>query len=186
MSLKDCSARARRLLSGFDAAAGAERWAVPFPLAVFGTLRAGLRNHGHMQRGRIQAQCRAFLPHFVARGLELYCRRSASAPFEVYFYDASDWHQVIAETDELEDFDPAQQPAAGYHRSLAWLRVLPAEFDARAYDPEWIDDERDLEIEPARWPEFAQVPCWVYSSLEQNRLVSGFRDTPIIWDGSAV
>src|SRR5437899_1624417 len=96
----------RRLLEALAATPPAQRWQLPFPLAVFGTLRAGFRNHALMQLGRIIGKRLAFLPHFRARQIDLVCHPGGSAPFEIYFYAHEDWTAVIDPVDRLEGFVP--------------------------------------------------------------------------------
>ena len=175
--------QARRLLASLDATPPAQRWQMPFPMAVFGTLRAGFRNHHLMQLGRIAARQLAFLPHFRACQIDLVFHAGASAPFEIYFYEPADWQAVIDPVERLEGFSPHGPRTGSYHRSLAWLSLLPDEFQHAAYAPAMLEAERDLELKPASWPQYDRVPCWIYSSIAQNERAREMPDSPIIWDG---
>lgn len=174
---------ARRLHERLAGTPPRERWELPFPLAVFGTLRAGFRNHALMQLGPVAACRRAFLPHFRARQIDLICHPRASAPFEVYCYDPAAWAAVIDPVDRLEGFAAPGSPAASYHRSLAWLYLLPAEFTHPMFGPDMLEGERDLGLDPASWPTYERLPCWIYSSVRQNTHALSRPDSPIIWDG---
>jgi gamma-glutamylcyclotransferase (GGCT)/AIG2-like uncharacterized protein YtfP len=176
--------RAQLLLSTLPATPPAARWDFPFPLAVFGTLRDGMENNHLMHLGRIQAHHRAFLPHFVACDIELRYRRGATAPFEIFVYESDEWHKIIGPVDRLEDFSPDVSLEHGYHRTLAWLRLLPADYDHPAYTGAMLRGERDLGIDPATWVMYERVPCWIYANLAQNRRGSHEADCPIIWDGA--
>ena len=158
-----------------------QRWRQPLPLAVFGTLRAGQRNHHLMQATPIVATRRAFLPHFRAEGIELYFHADGSAPFEIFWYDPAGWEEVLGPVEALEEFQPGIV-TNGYHRSLAWLSLLPADFDHPAFACE-LELSRDLGLAPAAWAGFERVPCWIYSNLAQNRLAQQHGAAPLIWDG---
>lgn len=178
-------AGARTLLTALPNTPTAARWNLPFPLAVFGTLRRGFANHHLMQRGRIQAERRALLPHFVARDLELFFHAGASAPCEVFFYAPDQWQRVIGPVDELEEFVPGQVQAIGYHRTLAWLRLVPDGFRHPLFETTELAHERNLAIQRSQWEEYEQVPCWVYANVRANQQAGTMIDSPIIWDGSA-
>jgi len=157
------------------------RWQLPLPLAVFGTLRAGQCNHHLLRSAPIRATYRAFLPHFRAEGIELYFHAHTCAPFEVYCYDAVGWEQVLGPVEALEEFRPGEI-TTGYHRTLAWLHRLPADFDHPAFAVA-LEQPRDLALPPAFWRGCERSACWIYSSLAQNRLARAHGDGPLIWDG---
>lgn len=159
-----------------------ERWALPFPLAVYGTLRQGFCNYHLMQRSPYFHHCRAFLPHFYARGIELFCRENATCPFEIFCYEPAGWAHLLPPIEELEEFQPGVVQEPGYHRTLAWLYLLPDDYLHPAYQCD-LPVERDLRLERAQWPRHTRVPCWVYSSLPQNRLAAALDESPLIWDG---
>ena len=176
-------AGARTLYSALPNTPSAARWSLPFPLAVFGTLRRCFANHHLMQLGRIQAHRYAFLPHFWARDLELIFHAGASTPCEVFFYAPDQWQRVIGPVDELEAFVPGQVQASGYHRTLAWLRLLPDSFCHPLFEATELAHERNLAIERSHWEEYEQVPCWVYANVRANQQAREMIDTPVIWDG---
>jgi hypothetical protein len=161
-------------------------WQLPFPMGVFGTLRAGCRNHALMQTRPVAKQQRGFLPHFAARAIGLHYRTGACAPFEIYGYSASDWQAMILPVDELEEFRPGMVDPDGYHRTLAWVYLLPEQFDDPIYDVALLPEERDLRIAARLWSTYERVPCWIYSGIAQNRAAAAQRESPIIWDGVTV
>jgi len=173
----------RRLYAGFAPTPPDDRWRMPLPLAVFGTLRAGFRNHALMQLGPVAECHRAFLPHFRARQIDLYCHPGASAPFEIYCYEPDTWATVIDPVDRLEGFVAPGSPAASYHRSLAWLYLLPEGFAHAMFAPDMLERDRDLGLDPTTWPTYERLPCWIYSSVQQNELARPLPDSPVIWDG---
>lgn len=174
--------RAHRLLASLHETPPAQRWMIPFPMAVFGTLRAGFRNHHLMQLGRIADRKLAFLPHFRARQIDLVFHSGASAPFEVFFYEPADWQMMIEPVERLEGFAPTGPRTGSYHRTLAWLSLLSDDFRHPAYEPAMLEAERDLAIPAATWSEYDRVPCWIYSALAQNQRASERPDSPLIWD----
>lgn len=183
------------LLHDFEGSGDLCRWNFPFPMGVFGTLRKGWANNylmgGRVANHRLQpyrykSHYKAFLPDFVASGLTIYYRPDASAPFEVFAYDRDQWEQMIVAVDSLEGFTP---PDGGwhYHRTLAFLRVLPANFDHPLFDPEnhraRAQNERNLGIPVNDWHNYPSIPCWIYSGLAENLRALTSSRTPIIWDG---
>jgi len=173
---------AHSLLGQLELTPALERWSLPFPLAVYGTLRQGFRNHHLMQRGPITHHCRAFLPHFFARDIELFFRQESTCPFEIFVYEPAAWRAVMPPIEQLEEFIPGRIMEGGYHRTLAWLSVLPDDYQHPAFSSE-LPAERDLRIETEQWQLYVRVPCWVYLSVPQNRLAAGVAESPIIWDG---
>src|SRR5262245_24135553 len=107
--------QAHRLLALLPGTPAAQRWSIPFPMAVFGTLRAGFRNHHLMQLGRAASVKRAFLPHFRARQIDLVFSPNSSAPFEIYFYEPAEWEAVISPVDDLEGFVAQGNGTGSYH-----------------------------------------------------------------------
>src|SRR5262249_27294325 len=135
---------ARELLAKLATTPAAARWHLPFPMGVFGTLRAGFRNHHLMQLGDITERRPAFLPHFKARQIDLIFHPGASAPFEIFGYAPDQWPLMIDAVDRLEGFAPAGPSTGSYQRTLAWLTLLPPDFAHPAYAAELLDAERDL------------------------------------------
>jgi hypothetical protein len=123
-----------------------------------------------------------FLPQFVACGIELVYRQGSSAPFEIYFYDPASWQNMIGPVDLLEDFCPGRDGRGNYQRSLAWLYLLPDDFHHAAYAADLYGIDRDLAIDSRSWGQFERLPCWIYSSVTQNRLAAAGPDSPLIWD----
>lgn len=170
---------------------------LPFPMAVFGTLRRGCGNHPLMgtedlrryrQQYRFTTRFRAFLPHFVARGISLFFQENASCPLEVYTYDAKNWGEMIHSVDALEGFYPGNERnyGYGYNRTLAHLHILPDEFEHPLFPESGRPDlgqNRDLKIPVAEWQQYPRIPCWVYSSGRENQsLQKSIEDSyPLIW-----
>jgi gamma-glutamylcyclotransferase (GGCT)/AIG2-like uncharacterized protein YtfP len=179
--IPDHPEQARRRLASLALTPAERRWQLPFPLGVFGTLRAGFGNHHLLQPDRAAGRRRAFLPHFRARELGLHFHPGASAPFEIYFYQPADWRAVIGPVDQLEDFAPPGSETAEFHRTLAWLALLPDGFEHPAFTVP-LEEERDLHIAPSAWAEHERVPCWIYSNIRANRRAAALADAPIIWD----
>src|SRR5436189_6451065 len=115
-TMADYGQQARKLLAGLATTPAEQRWDLPFPMGVFGTLRAGCRNHRLMRRIRVLAERLAFLPNFIARDIGLIYRQGSCAPFEIYFYDSGEWDKMIRPLDRLEDFQPGRSESAGYQR----------------------------------------------------------------------
>lgn len=165
------------------------RWTLPFPMGVFGTLRQGWCNNHLMgsrdKRGSYtyEAHYKAFLPHFVPQGLRLIFQPNAAGVFEVFTYNTPNWRKMIPNVDRLEGFTPPK--GYFYHRTLVWLSILPANFEHMLFDKSISSkyrDERDLKIPKSEWMQYPQLPCWVYSSIEENS--RALKSTnPIIWDG---
>lgn len=195
----------QHLLSRFENCTDAEKWDVRFPMGVFGTLRQGWGNHPLMGykdgveieddsvAWRMQSSCnylshhKAFLPHFVAVDLSIHHQPGSSAVFEIYTYDAANWDLMIPSVDRLEGFSPDNIGGGySYHRTLVWMRVLPKDFQHPHFDRRRQRDwgRRTLEILKMDWEQYPKMPCWVYSSLDENTQNKRMSDTPIIWDGS--
>ena len=185
---------ASNLMEDFRLSTGnVNRWMVPFPMGVFGTLRKGWGNTRLMgfHNGPYEyiSHHKAFLPHFVAVGLAIHHEEGASAVFEVFTYDPENWTAMIPRVDSLEGFSPrlSHTRRSWYHRTLVSLRVLPDEFEheefcGRGSGGGWRD-KRTLDIPMDDWDKYPVLPCWVYSSVEENTASKKSSDTPIIWDG---
>ena len=198
------------LLEQHAAASWENKWHIPFNLAVFGTLRQGWGNHSLMGdlRGDSQAEYRrrdrwdsrgrdyyheshhrAFMPHWSPSGLSIHSSPNSSGVFEIYTYQPEDWAKMIVGVDRLEGFHPHELEGEkqyrwhryGYYRTLAWLHVLPKHYASRFFDDRYYDDPRDLQIPVEKWNEYQKVPCWVYSSLNENASNLKLPDSPIIW-----
>lgn len=161
---------ARDLLEKAQGIIPSDRWMLPFPMGVFGTLRSKQCNNRRMHRGNVISQHKAFMPHFIAKGLSISFSKGSSAPFEVFFYDNDEWQKMIPGVDSLESFSPkyAEDKIYGYYRTLAWLRLLPEDFDHKMFSID-LWGTRDLKMPEAEWNNYEAVPCWVYSSVTQNK-----------------
>ena len=180
----DLIVEACRLLETSRDLQKSQRWYLPFPMGVFGTLREGQWNNGRMHNGKVEVHKMAFMPHFVAHGLSISFRKNSSAPFEIFFYRPEEWEKIIGSVDSLEGFSPrrALTHKYGYYRTLAWLNMLPNDFKHYLFSKSnnLLDGERDLKIPIKEWDKYERVPCWVYSSVFQNEKSTQF-DT-IIWE----
>jgi gamma-glutamylcyclotransferase (GGCT)/AIG2-like uncharacterized protein YtfP len=200
---------AKALLVKFEKATDAEKWRMPFPMGVFGTLRMGCGNDSLMHRnGKYCDHQKAFLPHFYGQGLSITCEENSTCPFEIYFYKPDQWEKMINSVDSLEGCHPMIERSKskgdwGYYRTLAWLYMLPDNFsplfnncnskkiDEKGLTKEdkWyrsrggisLYDKRDLEIGKEKWRDYDRVPCWIYSSRGQNKLAMSLDPNPIIW-----
>jgi gamma-glutamylcyclotransferase (GGCT)/AIG2-like uncharacterized protein YtfP len=182
----------------------AKSYHLPFPMAVFGTLRKGCGNHVLMGSGeesgwrsfrgdyRYATRLRAFLPHFAAQGIHVFFKEKSSCPFEVFTYDPESWHQMIPNVDALEGFSPGSKSSRagwgeyGYNRTLAYLHILPEDFKHRLFPEKGrpdLQETRDLKIPPEQWGEYPRLPCWIYSSGRENAFVVNQIDNayPLIW-----
>lgn len=165
------------------------RWAVPFPMGVFGTLRQGCGNHrlmGSRQPNsgpQFSSHLKAFLPDFVAVGIHLEWCHNSCAPFEIYVYEPGQWQKMIPRVDMLEGFSPGRSRyRSSYHRTLANLHVLPDDFDHPLFRGGHLYEARDLAIPVDDWSKFPAIPCWIYSSIEQNEISFQSGRTTLIWD----
>lgn len=163
-----------------------------FPMGVFGTLREGHGNNRLMHRAEIALHCKAFMPHFLAHGLSISFHKNCTAPFEVFFYRPEEWRKMIPSVDSLEGFSPkyAAEKGWGYHRTLAWIHLLPADYTHELFpDPDshkgWysLGAERDLRIPQEEWAKYERVPCWVYSNRTSNERAREAKVDTVIWDG---
>jgi gamma-glutamylcyclotransferase (GGCT)/AIG2-like uncharacterized protein YtfP len=154
---------------------------LPFPMGVFGTLRKGCGNDYLMRRGEVSLHRKAFMPHFLARGLSISFNNGSSAPFEIYCYTQDNWNKMIKGVDALEGFSPnrIEYHSYGYFRTLAWLHLLPEDFSHKLYEGKWLGDSRDLKIPQEQWSQYDRVPCWVYSNKRGNEMANKV-DT-VIW-----
>ncbi len=209
---------AEALLKQHEEAEGLEKWHVPFPMGVFGTLRIDWGNTDLMGRpkgtrkedwegddywGRdlnyaYESHHRAFLPHWLARGLSIHHSTGSSGVFEIFTYTPENWKKMIVGVDRLEGFRPRireeeedswrreysyHRSLDSYYRTLVWLRVLPDDYDHPYFDGRHYDDPRDLKIPVDQWEDYPRVPCWVYASMRENKANLELADSPIIWCG---
>lgn len=160
-----------------------ERWWLPFPMAVFGTLREGHGNSRRMHVGKIGHHCKAFMPHFVASGLTLNFRKNSSAPFEIYCYESKEWDKMIPGVDNLESFSPSRSKDSmyGYYRTLAWIHILPDDFDNHYFKTAILGEGRDLKLPTQEWEKYQRIPCWVYSNRASNKLSRDAGIDTVIW-----
>ena len=171
---------ANKLLESFDALE--DKWSAPFPMGVFGTLR-GTCGNSHLMRG-FHSHHKAFMPHFYAANLSIHYKANSSAVFEIFTYTPEVWDKNINSIDMLESFRPGiPKYKRGYWRTLTWLHVLPKDYDSVFFKEPWPGDPRDLQISPKDWNKYPRVPCWVYSSQQDNELSKESPDSPIIWSG---
>ena len=159
-----------------------EKLMLPFPMGVFGTLRMIPKDQGNnrlMLRMPIALHCRGFLPHFVAKGIDLYAEENASAPIEIFFYDPQEWRKMIPLVDQLEGVYQ-DKTYSGYNRTLMFAKILPNDFAEEEFNLgiEW--QERNLKIEPDKWEQFPSVPVWVYSNDSANADAVNFKNNPIL------
>lgn len=186
-----------------------DKWSIPFSMGVFGTLRLNWGNtylmgvqEGLSAEQKVKARrswrydenlsyCykqhhKAFLPHFYASGLSISCKEGCSAVFEIFTYDAENWKKMIENVDHLESFNPRSRKTYehGYFRTLVNLRVLPADFESDFYKEDFYhhrSDTRSFDIPQEKWNDYETMPCWVYSSIAQNKACEKLKDSPIIW-----
>lgn len=187
---------ANKLFESFEKATVDQRWHMPFPMGVFGTLRKNCGNDRLMySNAPYQSHHRAFLPHFYAQGLGIYCQKDCSGVFEVYTYKPEDWAKMIPRVDGLEGFRPGEPKYEyGYWRTLVYLHILPDDFGDDQYfnlteksdRNSWrrFDDKRTFNIKPEEWSKYPRVPCWVYSSIRHNREARKIDGHTIIWDST--
>ena len=189
------------------------KWAIPFPMSVFGTLRMHCGNnhlmgskvgsphkensysryHENYKPPQFNSHHKAFLPHFYAEGLSLNFLKDASAVCEVFVYDdPEEWKKMIPSVDRLEGFHPGDHRDSygyGYHRTLVKMHLLPDNFESNYYDSArdglWRSGRRDFKIDPKEWSNYPTVAAWVYSSMRQNSQCRAAvtENNPIIWDG---
>lgn len=175
------------------------KWDVPFPMAVFGTLRANQGNHplmgllvGQESQGEVRNAwgrplsdarygrvMKTVLPNFAADGIHLVAWPGNCVFFEVYVYDTENFTKVLPRIDGLEGFRPGDADRSWYFRTLVNLRVLPDDFPT----PERLGAVLDL---PADIESLAIVPAWIYSSKQENERSLAVPGTPITWAGATV
>lgn len=165
-------------------------WDQPFPMGVFGTLRQNCGNNYLMHRAPILGYARAFLSHFMAHSLTVSYAPESTCPFEIFFYDADGWKTMIPSVDRLEGFHPPQEKeynesyyGYGYHRTLAWLHVLPKDYTHELFTNQTLGRERNLRIKMADWKNYQKIPCWVYANMRSNKAVAENKkeSNPVIW-----
>lgn len=165
-----------------------DRYNVPFPFAVFGTLRSIPSPHCNSRRMFAKEpvfHCKAFLPHFAPSGLRLGFHEGAAGVFEVYFYTPENWNGVIRGVDSLEGFSPQRTSDYdyGYNRTLMNVRLLPDDYEHKFFSEGLYERVRDLRIPEEEWENYPKVPCWLYSNSESNRasLREVAETTPLLW-----
>lgn len=161
-------------------------------MGVFGTLRRNCCNTylmGSSNRNKnLQyfSHHKAFLPHFSATGISIHFKLNCAAVFEIFSYSSDQWEKMIRGVDALEGFTPNQKGGMlefGYWRTLAWLHILPDDFHDPIFQNPWCRKERILDIPVEQWNSFPRVPCWIYSSIRENREALKRQQNPIIWYG---
>jgi len=198
-----------KLLAEHKAAAAADKWNVPFPMGVFGTLRKGWGNTGLMgqppgqklvedaesdfwRRPRnysYESHYKAFMPHWSATGLSIHHDPGASCVFEIFTYTPDNWEKMIVNVDRLEGFTPGpSRYEYGYHRTLAWLHRLPEDYEHEQYEAVAAyygsgREPRTLDIPSSEWSKYPRMPCWVYASIQENKASLELKDSPVIWLG---
>lgn len=187
------------LLEEFKKAKNEDKWNIPFPMGVFGTLRKGCGNTVLMGKGKdneevfrcgdsidykYKSWAKAFLPHFYAAGLSIYNKQSDSAVFEAFFYDKDNWDQMIRRVDRLEGFHPSRDylSSMGYHRTLVWLHLLPEDCQYESFTL-YASRRRTLDIPEEEWDNYPKIPAWVYSNMRSNNQSLKKGDSPVIWYG---
>lgn len=176
---------ATQLLTNSHDLAPEKRWYLPFPMGVFGTLRDKQCNNGLMHKGKVALQRKAFMPHFLASGLSISFSKGCTAPFDVFFYDKDQWDAMIPRVDRLESFSPPNNSMGSqswwgyYYRTLAYLHLLPEDFEHKLFTDVNLGRDRDLRIKEEDWQKYERIPCWVYSSKRQNEAAQ--HSGTIIW-----
>ena len=190
MTTKELHAAAHALYEGpfQQAQDDVERYAVPFPVAVFGTLRKLPKPHWNTRcietREPIGHE-KSFLPHFSVNGIFLHSREGASCVMETYHHTPEDWAVMIKTVDRLESFSPTGG-VFGYHRTLVKMRMLPDDYQHDLFDQDIRVDDRSLEIPEDEWDQFPWIPAWTYSNEKSNLEVEAFlkeskKESPILW-----
>ena len=179
--MKQLIEQAEALLPAFfDNLSKVEKLMLPFPMGVFGTLRLIPEDQGNarlMTRIEPVYHCRAFLPQFIAEGIELRGKEWASAPIELFFYSPDDWRRMIPQVDRLEGI--YMDSYSSYNRTLISVKILPDDFDKTVFDRGLTLNKRDLQIPPKQWKEFQSIPAWIYSNDTSNHDVCNFKYNPI-------
>jgi len=160
-----------------------EKLMLPFPMAVFGTLRMIPEDQGNnrlMRRMPVALHCKGFLPHFVAKGIDLYAEENASVPVEIFFYDPQDWRNMISLVDQLEGIYQ-DKVYSSYNRTLVLAKVLPDDFAEEEFNVNIGQEKRNLKINPNEWEQFPSVPVWIYSNDSANADVIQFENNPILF-----
>lgn len=169
----------------FEKVPKSERYMLPYPMAVFGTLRTIPCDQGNsrlMTRVAPSKHCKAFLPHFTTEDISLRFEKNASAPLELFFYDPELWREMIGPVDRLEGFHP-NKPLWGYVRTLVNVRLLPDDFAEDLFLEGLNNPSRDLKIPTKDWELYPSLPAWVYSNPAANKSANLISDSPVIWDG---
>ena len=146
-----------------------DKYNVPFPIGVFGTLRQLPNDQGNARRMFTRQPVihqKAFLPHYTSSGIWLDFKEGASGVIELYYYKAEDFPAVIERVDALEGFSPDH--SFGYWRTLMEVKVLPDDYEHELFETSIRTGDRDLCIPEEKW-DFPCVPAWVYSNADSNR-----------------
>lgn len=164
--------KSKEMYEGFSSLNIIDKYDVPFPMAVFGTLRqlpTGQGNSGLMFVREPIFHCKAFLPHFTPEGIWLNFSENSSGAFEIYFYEPKDFPAVIERVDCLEGFNSRiPHKHWGYCRTLMKVKILPDNFQHEIFDTGIKMRIRDLRIPKETWDSFDDVPAWVYSNTAAN------------------
>lgn len=165
------------------------RYAVEFPLAVYGTLRQGHYNYARLiEPMKPVGPLAAVLPGVYAEGIQVYPNRHKSlaegCPFEIFrFNGVHDMNQTLDQIDRLESFSPELGGYSCYIRALAWVNVL--EYPVWGVNEHFPNPPERPNINGLRSMRvtagLTRLPCWVYAGMDVAELL---RETGVfIWHG---